>query len=198
MIRNLLNATALSKHIKARDNLIWAAKNIGSENEINIIITSIFRLELTKSHLIYYKSFYRELLNKFNTSPTIENPVLVYDWGKISKQDIKTIDEYTVTVKPATDTEIYIEVENAMNIKPILTEKGLEIVNKEYYDLIDKNQGHILEIAELTSKKGNIIPTLRARNISETIDIGLMKRENFTEEIKNTLENILEHLKSNS
>lgn len=197
MIRNLLNATLLAKHIKERDNLIWAAKNIGSENEINIIITNIFRLELTKAHLIYYKSFYRELLNKFNTNPTIENPVLVYDWGKISKQDIKTIDEYTVTVKTATDTKIYVEAEKTLNIKPILTEDGLEIVNKDYYDLIDKSQDHILEIAELKSNKGNIIPTLRVRNISETIDIGLMKRENFTAEIEKILENILKHLKVN-
>lgn len=197
MIRNLLNATPLSKHIKEQDNLIWAAKNIGSENEINIIITNIFRLELTKAHLIYYKGFYRELLNKFNTSPTIENPVLVSDWGNISKQDIKTIDEYTVKVKSAIDTNIYLEAEKNLDIKPILTEDGLEIVNKKYYDLIDNSQDHILEIAELKSKKSNTIPTLRARNISETIDIGLMKRENFTEEIEKILENILKHLKVN-
>lgn len=197
MIRNLLNATPLAKHIKEQDNLIWAAKNIGSENEINIIITNIFRLELTKAHLIYYKGFYRELLNKFNTSPTIENPVLVSDCGNISKQDIKTIDEYTVKVKSAIDTNIYLEAEKNLDIKLILTEDGLEIVNKEYYDLIDKSQDHILEIAELKSNKGNIIPTLRARNISETIDIGLMKRENFTEEIEKILENILKHLKVN-
>lgn len=197
MIRNLLNATPLAKHIKEQDNLIWAAKNIGSENEINIIITNIFRLELTKAHLIYYKGFYRELLNKFNTSPTIENPVLVSDCENISKQDIKTIDEYTVKVKSAIDTNIYLEAEKNLDIKPILTEDGLEIVNKEYYDLIDNSQDHILEITELKSNKGNTIQTLRARNISETIDIGLMKRENFTAEIEKILENILKHLKDN-
>lgn len=197
MIRNLLNAPLLTKYIKEQDNVIWGAKNIGSEKEINIIITSIFRLELTKAHLIYYKGFYRELLNKFKTSPTIENPVLVYDWGEISKQGIKTIDEYTVKVKSAKDTNIYLETDKTLDIKPILTEDGLEIVNKEYYDLIDKTQEHKLEIAELTSKKGNTIPTLRARNISETIDIGLMKRKNFTEQIEEVLETVLKHVKSN-